>query len=184
MLKFNGLLFVSLLISQLSSGAVKAEIHGQYLETSDLAVGTDHVCAMTASGIKCFGNSEKVTLKAPADAKNISQIQGGNRFSCMMTSKGIRCWGEIPGQSKTDIVIGPSVLKNPKLLSVGYEHACAVSSTDQIKCWGKNEQGEGTPPKGLKKITELSLGMTNSCAIANNKVVCWGISSTGSTNVP
>lgn len=180
MLNQIGLLIVSLL----TSFTIHAEITGQYFESTDLAVGTSHACAMTTAGLKCFGNAEEVILKIPANAKKISQIQSGNRFNCMITEKGIRCWGEIPGQSKSDITIGPRVLKNPKLLSVGYDHACAVSATDVIKCWGKNEQGESTPPKKLKNISELSLGMTNSCVIADKKVVCWGIASTGSIAVP
>lgn len=180
MFKQSGLFFISLLVSF----SLRAEIPGQYLESSDLSVGTNHACAITSAGIKCFGNAESFTLKVPADLKNVSQLQSGNRFNCALSNKGIRCWGEMAGQSRRDILIGPRVLKNPKLLAVGFDHACAVSAKDEIKCWGKNELGEGTPPAGLKNISEISLGMTNSCAIADKKVVCWGIQSTGSTSVP
>lgn len=180
MLKINGLIFVGLL----SSFSLQAEIPGQYIESSDLTVGTDHACAITTAGVKCFGYAEAWTLKVPSDLKNVSKLQSGNRFNCALTDKGIRCWGEITGQSRRDILISNRSFKNPKLLAVGYDHACAVSASDQIKCWGKNEQGEGTPPVGLRNISEMSLGMTNSCVIADKKVVCWGISSTGSTNVP
>ena len=80
--------------------------------------------------------------------------------------------------------VGQRELKEPRLLAVGYDHACAVGKNNKIKCWGKNEMGEGTPPEGLTNITELSLGMTNSCAIADKKIICWGIKNTGSTEVP
>lgn len=161
-----------------------AEFPGQYLESLDLAVGMNHVCANTVAGVKCFGNAEEVTTKVPADLKNISQLQAGSRFTCGITGRGIRCWGEIPGSRKRDMLIKKRELKNPRLLAVGVEHACAVGDNDQVKCWGKNEQGEGTVPPGLKNITELSAGLTNTCAIADKKVVCWGIQSTGSTQVP
>src|SRR4051812_43440249 len=103
MLRKSGLLLFTLL----SSLSIHAEINGQYLDTSELSVGTGHACAITTGGVKCFGNAEDVTLKVPANIKTFSQIQAGNRFNCMMTDKSIRCWGEIPGQSKNDILIGP-----------------------------------------------------------------------------
>lgn len=180
MSKTKGLFFLSLLYSI----TTYAEMSGQYLETRDLSVGANHVCALTTAGVKCFGNAEEMTTKVPADLKNVSQLSAGNRFSCGITDKGIRCWGEIPGTTRRDLLIGPRELKSPRLLSVGFDHACAVGAMDKIKCWGKNEQGEGTPPAGLRNISELSLGMTNSCAIAEGKVVCWGIKNTGSIQVP
>lgn len=180
MSKTKGLFFLSLLYSI----STFAEIRGQYLETKELSVGANHVCALTSAGVKCFGNAEELTTKVPVDLKTVSQLRAGNRFSCGITNKGIRCWGEIPGTNKRDLLIGPKDLKSPRLLSVGYDHACAVGAADKIKCWGKNEQGEGSPPVGLKNITEISLGMTNSCAIADGKIVCWGIQNTGSLSVP
>ncbi|MGZ3808693.1 MAG: hypothetical protein ACXVCE_11450, partial [Bacteriovorax sp.] len=154
------------------------------LDSSDISAGVNHICALTNMGVKCFGNSESVTLNPPLQIENPSNIAAGNRFSCLIEKKGIRCWGEIPGQNKTEILIGPSLLKNPRLLSVGYEHACAVSEKDVIKCWGKNDFGEGVPPKQLKNISEISLGMSNSCVIANKKVICWGMKFADSLNVP
>jgi|GEM_PF-756151 len=183
MLKLNRLFCLSFFISLFSLNSF-SEVRGPYLETSELAVGSNHACAVTSGGIKCFGNAESVSTTVPGDLKNMTQLQAGNRFSCGITVKGIRCFGEIPGSTRQDILIGPKDLKNPRLLAVGFEHACAVGESDKIKCWGKNEQGEGTPPAGLKNITELSLGMTNSCAIAEGKVICWGLKNTGSLQVP
>lgn len=163
---------------------IRAESNPQYTETFEISTGHNHVCALTAIGAKCFGNAESVTTKPPVkNLKNSRSLETGNRFSCLITDEGIRCWGEIPNTTKTDILINNSTLPKPKILSVGYEHACAVSSKDRIKCWGRNDNGESSPPR-LKRITELSLGMSNSCAIANGKVVCWGLTVAGSTDVP
>ncbi|MDO9184296.1 MAG: RCC1 domain-containing protein [Bacteriovorax sp.] len=155
-----------------------------FIDTFDIAVGRNHVCTNTSAGIKCFGNAEKATLRAPIKGKNPRHLQVGNRFSCMIVDEGIKCWGEIPNSKKTEILIGNKTIKNPKLLSVGYEHACAVSSNEKIKCWGNNEYGELNPPSGLSNITEISLGMNNSCVIASNRLVCWGMSIEGTTNFP
>ncbi len=162
----------------------KAVANINYIESLDISVGVNHVCAQTVAGIKCFGNSESVTLNAPTNLKNPHLLNSGNRFTCAMVDEGIRCWGENPGRGETNILIGKNILKKPKLLAVGYDHACGVSYNDKIKCWGNNVFGEIYPPSNLNNITELSLGMSNSCAIANNKVICWGMSFAGSTDVP
>ena len=180
MCKCLGIVFVGLLLST----PIKLFANNNYIESTDIGVGVNHVCANTSLGVKCFGNSETKTLNAPASLKNSNLLSAGNRFSCAIETAGIRCWGEIPGRSESSILIGAKTLKNPRLLSVGYDHACAVSEKDEIKCWGKNDFGESTPPKKLKNISEISLGMSNSCAIASNQVVCWGGSFAGSTTIP
>lgn len=180
MYKTLGMLFMNLFI--MSSTEVMA--NNNYIESLDISVGVNHVCAQTVAGIKCFGNSEAITLNSPANPKNPRLMSAGNRFSCMIVDEGIRCWGEIPGQKKNNILIGQDKIKMPKLLAVGYEHACGVSEANAIYCWGKNDFGESTPPVNLKNVTEISLGMSNSCALADGKVVCWGMSSAGSVSVP
>lgn len=168
----------------LTSASLYAEDNPQYLEALEISNGHNHVCALTTAGVKCFGNEETLTTKVPLTLKNPHHLQTGNRFSCAMVDDGIRCWGDIPNNSRTDLLISHATLPQPKLLSVGFNHACAVSSKDQIKCWGQNEYKESTPPANLKNITELSLGMNNSCAIADNTVVCWGLELAGSLDVP
>lgn len=163
---------------------LRAENNLQYIETYEIASGHSHSCALTAVGVKCFGNAESVTTKPPVVFKKPHSLKVANRFSCVMVDEGIRCWGEIPGTTNTNILISQSSLPKPKLLSLGYDHACAVSYKDQIKCWGRNDFKESTPPLKLKKISEISLGMSNSCAIADGKVVCWGMAVTGSIDVP
>jgi alpha-tubulin suppressor-like RCC1 family protein len=156
----------------------------QYIETLEISVGHNHICALTTAGVKCFGNAEEVTTKVPTTLKSPRNIETGNRFSCAIVSDGIRCWGEIPNSTKTDLLIPHDKLPEPKLLSVGYEHSCAVSVIGQILCWGKNDYNEINPPSDLKNITEISSGMNNTCVIAENQVVCWGINLTGTTDVP
>lgn len=155
-----------------------------YLESLEITSGSSHVCALTVKGIKCFGNSEERTLKVPSNLIALKELHAGNRFTCAIVKEGIRCWGEIPNNTKSDILISNKVLSMPKLLSVGYGHACGVSNNNLIKCWGGNEYGESQAPQNLTNITELSLGMNNSCAIANGSVVCWGLAGNGSLAVP
>ena len=161
-----------------------ADASSVFTKTFELSVGQDHVCAQTSLGIRCFGNSERVTLQPPKAGTKPRFIRAGNRFSCMIVDEGVKCWGEIPNTTKREILISKKTLSNPRLLAVGYGHACAVSEKDKIICWGGNNFGESIPPRNLTSITEISLGMNNSCVIANGSVSCWGMSSIGSIDVP
>ncbi len=165
---------VTILISFLFCFSVSANTENVFAETFDISVGANHVCAQTSLGIKCFGNAENAILKTPASGENIRFLQAGKNFSCAIENLGIRCWGQIPNNAKSEILMDNNFLPNPRLLAVGYEHACAVSESDVIRCWGKNEFGELNAPQNLKNISEISSGMNNSCAIADGKVVCWG----------
>lgn len=176
--------FIFFILMTFSCCSLLADINPQYIETLELSVGHNHVCVNTPMGVKCFGNSEKITTVPPNNLVAPTSLQAANRFSCAIVMDGIRCWGEIPNIKKTTHHIPLKTLPNPKHLSLGYEHACAVSETDQVLCWGSNEFGESTPPVELKNITELSAGMNNTCAIADGKVVCWGINITGSLEIP
>lgn len=156
-----------------------------FLESREITVGNNHSCALTSQGVKCWGEAEQDTLKAPFDlATNPRNLAAGNRFSCMIIDEGIRCWGEIPETNKNDVLFGQSELNLPKLLSVGHNHGCAVSTDNHIKCWGENLFGETNPPQGIGNISEISSGMNNTCAIADGRVHCWGLNTTGSLDVP
>ncbi len=59
-------------------------------------------------------------------------------------------------------------------ISVGGAHSCAILIEDEsIKCWGKNDKGQSTPPSGAFK--EIACGSEHCCAIkTNNETMCWG----------
>ncbi|MBC7537328.1 MAG: hypothetical protein H7281_00800 [Bacteriovorax sp.] len=164
--------------------SANAKTNSVIAETFEISAGRNHVCASTSLGVKCFGNAESVTLRTPTVGINSRFLQAGNRFSCMIEDLGVRCWGEIPNSTKTEVLLEKSFILKPKLLSVGYEHACAVSEKNLIKCWGRNDFGESNAPVNLKNITEISLGMNNSCVISDGKVICWGMSIEGTIDVP
>jgi alpha-tubulin suppressor-like RCC1 family protein len=177
--------YLSLLFVQTALFISTGYSQDNFIETKEFAIGNNHACASTSAGIKCWGEAEQTTLKAPLDfTSNPRSLSAGNRFTCMIVDEGVKCWGDIPDTSKKEILIENKDLNQPKLLSVGQGHACAVSMEGKIKCWGENLFGETRPPEGLENVTEISVGMNNSCAIANGKVVCWGLYTTGSTEVP
>jgi alpha-tubulin suppressor-like RCC1 family protein len=90
----------------------------------------------------------------------------------------------VPSPPATDI------LTNVAEVAAGEQHACAVTQTGGIRCWGLNDHGQvdrtttawlRSPPStdlftGMKAVTAAS---THSCALSNlGGVRCWG-SATG-----
>jgi cysteine-rich repeat protein len=72
------------------------------------------------------------------------------------------------------------------ILSMGYEHSCAIVPAGGVKCWGRNESGQlgnGTlsdslspvAVEGLPDAVALSLGHGFTCALESPEAVkCWG----------
>lgn len=75
----------------------------------------------------------------------------------------------------------------PKALAVGSEHACLLSGTGEVWCWGRNEEGElgdGTTVDRARPVQvrglpgpalEIAAGPQHTCArVEGGKVLCWG----------
>ncbi len=73
------------------------------------------------------------------------------------------------------------------LMSVGSNHACAVTSTNALQCWGINGSGEvgvGSPPYAiytpttvstLTNVVSVSAGLSHTCAVNTARdLYCWG----------
>jgi alpha-tubulin suppressor-like RCC1 family protein len=90
-------------------------------------------------------------------------------------------------------VTGAGNLTGAVQLAVGYEHACALLSNGQVRCWGENDYGElgrgtiggqfdrpvvvravaGAGP--LTGVTQITAGDDQTCArLANGQARCWG----------
>jgi alpha-tubulin suppressor-like RCC1 family protein len=72
---------------------------------------------------------------------------------------------------------------------VGEAHACALTISGGVKCWGKNDDqrlGDPTFPLGSFSITPVSVlglesgvtsisaGVNHTCAVVNGGAKCWG----------
>lgn len=123
-------------------------------------------------------------------------------------NKDLHCWGwnafsaigdGTTVDSNLPILISPTTPKYSKV-AVGAEHACAITTAGEIKCWGNNNVGQlgtgdttssSTPVSvnfsavGAYYAEAISVSTGYSCAIvrynvlSNKKVFCWGLNTYG-----
>ena len=143
----------------------------------------------------------------------LGQISLGSSFTCALMSRGeVVCWGmgdfgqlgndAVNSRNVPEVVVKSSgstiPLKDIVQVSSGGSHACALTSSGEVKCWGwgafgqlgngysanKNApvdvpkaSGESAP---LSNIIQISSGFSHVCAVTTlGKVKCWGDGSFG-----
>jgi alpha-tubulin suppressor-like RCC1 family protein len=130
--------------------------------TADLAAGEAHACAITPTGVLCWGNdyygqlggpgagqdSRAVTVTLPAGSHG---LVAGGFHSCTLTPTGqAYCWG-----SNEKGQLGAPMASDPSppvpvdagglrftVLAAGYSHTCGLTCWGLIFCWGDNGAGE------------------------------------------
>ena len=126
----------------------------------------------------CLGVSEAARLsgsdrwatQAAVAAQIVSLARGGQRAAAAGVSGDSGC-----GSAGT--------LLGGEVLSAGWEHTCALAADGQVYCWGRDEEGQATPPPG--KYVSVAAGPWHSCALrADGEAVCWGAFSGTAVDVP
>jgi len=170
-----------------------------------------------------LGNGSTLSSSTPVDVhtssldstplSGIVSISAGASFTCALTSGGtVKCWGfnlfrtlgnGTSADSSTPTDVHTSSLDSTPLsgiisISSGYRHVCAVTATQNVKCWGSNASGQlgdgsystrstpvdvrssvadSTPLSGIVAVTG---GGYHSCALTSSGAVkCWGTNSSG-----
>jgi cysteine-rich repeat protein len=188
---------------------------------TSIAVSGMHACASLANGtVKCWGSNQSGELGVPKNVNNPSIgdsademgdnlpavsvtadsnfVVVGNYFSCAKRVDGtVRCWGAGIGGTYTSA--GNLDLGTPltvQHLSAAASHACALLTSNNIKCWGNNNYGQlgqgdmakrGPSPTmgnnllpidlgaGKSALWVVTTGNSASCAVLNDgSAKCWG----------
>lgn len=183
--------------------------------------GLAHTCGITTDGDAfCWGRGEDGILGNNSIKSSLvpvpvsggltfSSIDAGSATTCGMTTNGdAYCWGasdfgSLLGQGADDnnkiapgLVAGEFKFK-PNSISVGLDHACAISTADKAVCWGRGRYGKlgiGSADalgvienlriprevKGDISFTLISTGVFQTCGIATDgKAYCWGRNGSG-----
>lgn len=180
-----------------------------------LATAEHHACAIVGGGtVKCWGKNDEGQLgnggtaesllpKSISSLTDIVQVVAASRFTCAVEGAGqVHCWGANTlgqlGTGSANAAPNPSpavtAVSDAIAIWVGYEHACAVRRSGEVKCWGSagnGQVGSGAVPDdasipkptavvGMANALEVSTGGDHSCATtASGAVFCWGSNTLG-----
>lgn len=144
-----------------------------------------------------------------------SKIYAGTNYNCaVLDNKKVKCWGQNSfgqlGYGDTEnlgddedvssysyVDVGADVIKMD--ISTVSSHTCVVTTSEDLKCWGLNNQGQlgyghtdtlgdtevpssyGYVPFG-NKILQVATGFVHTCALSEGQQVrCWGNNNFGQT---
>jgi alpha-tubulin suppressor-like RCC1 family protein len=178
-----------------------------------LVSGNGFSCARLADGTaQCWGHGNRGQIgdKSTSDhfkpapvaiVEKLVHLAAGTDHACAVTMAGtIYCWGESGGGRLGNGVAMSTAQSKPLLVPVmgtfvqvgaGNTHTCALSSTQQVTCWGSSNYGQAgvgpvmtpVPPTavaGLPPVTAMAVGGDHACVIAaDGKVRCWGRGDSG-----
>jgi alpha-tubulin suppressor-like RCC1 family protein len=163
------------------------------------------------------GNSAENVLTGPSSSlTGIAQVSAGGSSACALTVETeIQCWGSDSSGQLGDTTAGGSssvavFVRRPEIggqapavtgfvqVAVGGSHACALSTTGTVFCWGENGKGQlgkfdtndsATPQvvrttnaagPALGNVVQVVAGREHTCAlIADGTARCWGSSDNG-----
>ncbi|HNP65326.1 MAG TPA: hypothetical protein PKH39_15425 [Woeseiaceae bacterium] len=184
--------------------------------------GLAHTCGITTDGDGyCWGRGEDGILgndsiessSVPVPVSGgltFGSIDAASATTCGVSTNGdAYCWGASDfgsllgqGDDDRDRKIAPGLVAGgfhfkPASVSVGLDHACAISTTDKAVCWGRGRYGKlgigsggglgvienlMTPRevKGGLPFTLLATGTFQTCGITTDgKAYCWGRNGSG-----
>jgi alpha-tubulin suppressor-like RCC1 family protein len=196
---------------------------------SSVSTGWDQSCALTSSGAAycwgegiygALGDGSKTNSRTPVPVTGgltFASIGTGTYFACGLTAGGAAyCWGNnTAGQLGTGTASAETCNGEPcsttpvavsggltfTALSVGYWHACGLTSSGTAYCWGDNDgsqlgavttetcSGFGTtigcsrtPLAVATNLTfaQISAGSFHSCGLTpGGEAYCWGANRNG-----
>ncbi|WP_340598786.1 RCC1 domain-containing protein [Bdellovibrio sp. GT3] len=183
---------------------------------SALGIGVNTTCAVKSGQVYCWGQNITTaggswttpTLINPGGANPFVSVDVGYNSVCALNNiNELYCFG---GNSSGQLGNGTTTAVDPPAASSsatnvskfsinwnfsGQSHACALSTTGAVSCWGANNYGylgdnstttrtSPTPVNGSATYTDIIVGASTACAIVDNgSINCWGSNSNNSSNI-
>lgn len=196
-----------------SSSHVPVTVSGLSSGVASVSVGGELACAVTTAGaVECWGSNfgtgnTPVAIVGAGVSSGVVSVAAGGRFSCAVTSAGAAtCWGqnyegELGNGTTTDSHAVPVAVtglsSGVHAVAAGDFHACAITATGGVKCWGANTQGQlgnnstmnsAVPVDvvGLSSgVVAITAGVNHTCAITSKGAAkCWGSNYYGEVGNP
>jgi alpha-tubulin suppressor-like RCC1 family protein len=190
--------------------SIRGQEHRFFQNTDAATPGSSLGSTNSAVTLGSTGNQFRLRagLMAPGYYK---QLTSGGRHTCGISSeKKAYCWGDdsngqlgndttLAGQQSPVAVNMNGVLSGKSIVSIvaGYDHTCALTSDNNIYCWGSDSSGQlgsgvsvGNQPTAVnvdmagalsgKTISSIYAGGDTSCALTSDGLAyCWGSDSNG-----
>lgn len=145
-----------------SQSVIPVNVTGLTSGVQAIAVGYSHSCAIVSGFVKCWGlntsgqlgNGSTISSTTAVDVTGLSGVQAidlGSYSTCALTTGGaVKCWGlnntaQIGDGSTTDrsSPVDPlSMASGVQAVNVGASHACILTSSGGMKCWGASGSGQ------------------------------------------
>jgi len=192
---------------QLGTGATIASptpsaVSGGLTFTS-ITVGGSMTCGLIAdSSAYCWGSDATGwTAGVPTAVTgglHFASITTGGTHTCgIVTGGAAYCWGSdlegalgdsaTSGYQTTPVAVNSGGVLFTSI-AAGSKHTCALATSGQVYCWGRNDEGEAGP-SGMQAVpVPMQVGLTgsvvvsgayHSCTITPTGAYCWGFNSTG-----
>jgi alpha-tubulin suppressor-like RCC1 family protein len=165
-----------------------------------------YTCAATVDQTYCwgrnmsaeYGNGTTVGVAEPlaiAQRANATAVDGGNAHTCSLAGMNLSCSGangegQVGNSSIGQQGIAVQVMTGVASFNLGGTTSCAVTSSQQLYCWGRNVyrtiDTSGTiktvPARvdGIANVRQVAVGADHLCAVvAGNQALCWGLNTSG-----
>lgn len=205
--------------------SVHASNYAQATSCAITSEGTAYCWGSNASGKAGQASTDPTVAPGPvvkytdasatttAEVNAVTDIAAGRSTTCAVIAQGVACWGDPASPLVSNIaaagdppalaavngyVDGLGVGSAVVSVHTGTEHACALSATGQVSCWGTDSAGELGRAQRTTSVTaqlvfnqnnsplvdaaQLTVGNQTSCALLpSGDVTCWGFSADGAT---
>jgi alpha-tubulin suppressor-like RCC1 family protein len=130
---------------------------------TDVKMGEVHTCAIQSGALKCWGNngvgqlgnntsaSSTTPAYIPGFATGVTSLALGYSHTCVAHNGAAKCWGDnhdgqlgdpaAPSSSRVPVQV-TGLSADITQVGAGINHSCAIQTSGQALCWGKNSGGQ------------------------------------------
>jgi alpha-tubulin suppressor-like RCC1 family protein len=181
-----------------------------------LDAGGGHVCGIAGGQLYCWGQNDHtqvsqndaqmivgapLLIDLPSGVSSWLAVSAGHTATCAIAQNtdgvthSLWCWGdgfddELGDAMATDsglpVQVGSGIANDWTSVDIGYGHACAVSPSEGVFCWGDNSYAESAVAGTQTAMPVLALSLTDlpnpvqvavseyaTCAVGDH-AYCWG----------